>query len=215
MVSFNRPADRGYRPTLRPGQIRRTDGAILYLLPRTIRHMDVHGDVTFKLLCNAFEHIDLPAERSGVKATIDFGYIVGSTAKIATEAIKPHDTTIFAYRYGRRYPSRVVLGKPKPPTSLLTLVAKRNRAKGELAWELETAYLGSNAPLEPLSGTVVKGRPDIQAEVLNFWCRHALIYNSIEYATAPFQSSWASLCERRKELGPDGFPEAGPYWTGF
>jgi len=176
--------------------------------------MDAHADVTFNLLRAAFERIDLPSIRNGVKDTIDFGRIVGRTAKVSADAITPNDRTTFAYRHGRRYPSRTVQGIPKPPTSLLTLVAKRDRTKGDSAWDLETAYLGSNAPPEPLGSTVVKGRPDIQAEVLDFWCRHALVYDPAEFVTTPFLSSWASLCERRRDLGPHGFPELGPYWTG-
>src|SRR6185312_2747247 len=161
---------------LRPGKIYRADGAVLYLLHRTVRHMGAHADVTFSLLRAAFERIDLPTNRNGVKVTIDFGRTVGRTAKVFADSIMPHDSTTFAYRRGRRYPSRIVQGIPKPPTSLLTVVAKRDRTKGDSAWELETAYLGSNAPPEPLGSTVVKGPPDIQAEVLDFWCRHALIY---------------------------------------
>ena len=214
MVSSSQFPDLGRPPALRPRRISRSDGAVLHLPYRTIKHMGAHADVTFGLLSTAFERVELPAEQNRLNTEIDFGRIVGHTSKVSTDAITSYDIVDFAYRHGRRYPSRIILSIPKPPTSLLTLVAKRDHTRGESAWELETAYLGSNAPLEPLSGSVLRAGPEAQAEVLDFWCRHALIYDSAEFVTQPFRSSWASLCERRKLLGPDGFPESGPYWTG-
>jgi hypothetical protein len=199
---------------LREGKIVRPDGAVLYILRRTIEHMGAHIDVTFGLLRAAFERMDVSKEKSRLKEEIDFGRIVGRTSKVSTEAVSPLATSAFAYRRSRRYPSRIVLGIPKPHTSLLTLLVKRDRAKGEAAWELETAYLGSDAPLEPLGSSVLKGKPELQAKVMDFWCRHALVYEPGEYATRPFRSSWARLCQRRRDLGPDGFPEGGPYWMG-
>jgi hypothetical protein len=199
---------------LRPGKIFRADGAILHLLPRSIKHLAAHSDVTFNLLRIAFERIKLPEIKNNLKTEIDFGRIIGRTSKVKTKSVNPEDGALFAYRTGRRYPSRVVTNVLKPETSLLVIVAERDRARGENAWVLETAYLGSDAPLEPLSGRVLRDEPDAQTLVLKFWCCHALIYDPREYATDTFSSSWAALCHRRRELGPDGFPENGPYWLG-
>jgi hypothetical protein len=198
---------------LRPGKIIRRDGSVLHLLHRSIKHMAAHSDVTFNLLRAAFERIELPETKKRVKAEIDFGRVIGRTSKVTTDPIAPEDSSVFAYRHGRRYPSRVVIEVSKPATSLLVMVAERDRMKGDMAWVLETAYLGSDAPLEPLSGSVLRDEPESQAKVLQFWCRHALIYDPQEYITSPFRSSWATLCQRRRDLGPDGFPEGGPYWV--
>lgn len=202
------------RRSLRPGRISRADGAVLYLHPRTIRHMAAHPDVTFNLVRMAFERVQLPAERKRLKAEIDFGCIIGRTSKVQTQAVEPDDLVPFAYRHGRRYPPRVAIGVAKPTTSLLTLVAERDKATDEAVWILETAYLGSDAPLEPLSSGVLRSQPEVQAMVTQFWCRHALVYDPHEYVTPSFVSSWARLRARRIELGPEGFPEGGPYWTG-
>lgn len=200
--------------SLRPGKIYRQDGAVLYLLHRSIRHMDAHSDVTFNLLRAAFQQISLPDDSKRVKAEIDFHRVIGRTSKVMTDPVEPDESAVFAYRRGRRYPSRVVIGVPKPATSLLVMPAERDRLRGETAWVLETAYLGSDAPLEPLSSRVLREEPEAQAKVVQFWCRHALIYDPGEYVTPTFSSSWAILRQRRKEFGPDAFPEAGPYWVG-
>lgn len=199
---------------LRPGKISRRDGAVLYLPRRAVTHMAAHPDVTFHLLRAAFERANLPANKKRLKEEVDFGRSIGLTSKVPTAPVAPCDTVAFAYRLGRRYPSRVVLGVPKPVTSLLVLVAEREHDGGDNAWTLETAYLGSDAPLEPLSREVIKGQVDHQAAVLDFWCNHAFVYDRRECATSPFDSSWVELCDRRRSLGPDGFPEHGPYWTG-
>lgn len=202
------------RRTLRPGQISRADGAVLCLLPRTIRHMAAHRDVTFDLLRMAFERAQLPADSKLLKAEIDFGRIIGRTSKVQTQAVDSDDLVPFAYRHGRRYPSRVAIGLAKPTTSLFTLVAEHSRATEEAVWTLETAYLGSYAPLEPLGNRVLRSPPEFQAMVTQFWCRHALVYDPDEYVTTYFVSSWSRLRTRRIELGPEGFPEGGPYWMG-
>lgn len=199
---------------LRPGKIARADGACLFLLSRTVKHMAAHPDVTFNFIRAAFERTELPVSRKSLKSEVDFGRVIGRTSKVITDSIDPYDTATFAYRFGRRYPSRVVVGVPKPTTSILVLVAERDPARGEAAWVLETAYFGTNAPLEPLSGRVFRDNPETRASVLQFWCSHALIYDPGECVTQPFRSSWAALSARRTELGPEGFPEGGPYWTG-
>ena len=200
---------------LRPGKISRVDGSVLHLLHRTIRHMDAHSDVTFSLLREAFSRLDLPHDHRVLKTTIDFGRIIGRTAKVETDEIAPTDVVQFAYRHGRRYPSRVILDQAKSSTTEMTVVINRSPKFGPDQWELETAYLGSDAPLEPLGSRAIKANPDTKAQIVAFWCRHALIYSFEEYATEPFYSSWADLCDRREQLGPDnGFPEGGPYWLG-
>lgn len=185
----------------------------LLLTRDAIEHLETHPDVSFRLLCMAFERARVSQERRTIKQTIDFQYIIGQTSKVETNPISLRETTEFAYRRWRRYPSRVVVDVRKAPTSLLTLVANRDKTT-ERTWILETAYLGSEAPLEPLSSNSIGDCREGDTASLDFWCRHALMYDPTEYITKPFVPSWAQLIERRIGMGPDGFPKTGPFWTG-
>ena len=114
------------RPGLRPGKISRPDGMELIILPRSVIHMAAHADVTFSLLHEAFQKVDLSWTPTGLKQEIDLKRIIGHTAKLATAPIAPSADTTFAYRHGRRYPTRVVMPGLKLKTSLIVIVAKRD-----------------------------------------------------------------------------------------
>jgi hypothetical protein len=73
------------------------------------------------------------------------------------------------------------------------LIAER---KGHAFFVLRTAYIGELAPPEPFSFNTIlkmKLKPDA---VVDYWCKHALIYDPAECETEPYLSDWQEVLMR-------------------
>lgn len=134
-------------------------------LTRLSGHMRQHLDV-LPLLHEAVRRVDFSPHEDMVRAEVDFGRVIGASAKVATA---PGDDVYFARRVGRDTLTRFVRGREAEPTSVLSFIAsKRNRT-------LVTAYFGTLAPREP--DDVFESEAARQAAV-EFWARHALVHGS-------------------------------------
>lgn len=171
----------------------RQDGAALVVSSDADLHLAAHPEVTDELLLEAFEAFELSNYNSELRDDVDLGRQLGPTSKVATPPIRWDEKSLFAIRKNRNYPSRIVVGVEKPLSSVMTLIAER---KGGTFFVLRTAYVGELAPPEPFSFNTIlkmKLKPDA---VVDYWCRHALIYDPVECETEPFLSTWQEVLMR-------------------
>ncbi|KGM35304.1 hypothetical protein P409_05165 [Inquilinus limosus MP06] len=152
--------------------------------------MAAHPDLTDDLLTEAFGLVDAASAGWKIAATVDLGRIIGVTSKVQTEPVAADVPSLFGYRHGRKYPTRTVLGVEKPATSRVTIVAERVARD---CFVLRTAYLGGGAPPEPTSFRAIRRKRLAWSEVLAYWCRHALVYDPSEFASEPFETTWAGI----------------------
>ncbi|WP_225767917.1 hypothetical protein [Inquilinus sp. Marseille-Q2685] len=171
--------------------IRRSDGRWRLAVSTDFeQHRAAHPDVTDDLLAEAFERINVATAGREITEAVNLGRPLGVTSKVQTEPATPDASCLFAYRHGRRHPSRTIVGVEKPVTSRITIVAERGFGP---CFVLRTAYLGEYAPPEPTSYRAIRRRGMRRAEALAFWCRHALVYDPVEFASAPFEATWAGI----------------------
>lgn len=171
-------------------RIIRPDGYRLAIPSEFDKHIAAHPDITDALLAEAFGMVDATSAGWEISETVDLGRVIGVTSKVQTEPVAADAPCLFGYRHGRRHPSRTVLGVEKPATSRVTIAAERVARD---CFVLRTAYLGDHAPPEPTSFRAIKRKRLSRVEVLAFWCRHALIHDPLEFASEPFESTWASI----------------------
>lgn len=106
---------------------------------------------------------------------------------VATDPIGLDDPALFAFRHGMNAPIRVVQLANPPVTSdlYLSFIEKED---GE--WILSWANTGGRfTPGEPTDR-----RHEDNDEVLNFWLKHAHVYDA-KYMKPPFNSSWSEVLE--------------------
>ena len=174
-----------------------TSGNRVIIPYETEQHMLAHPDVNLELIREAFDLIDLDAAKKNLEVCRNLGRVIGVTGKIRTPVIAPADCALFAKRKARPYPSRVVVGMEKEPTSEICVVANRSN-RDTKTFILRTAWLGELAPPEPFSlGRF--GADAAKEEVsLAYWCSHALIYDDREFMDEPAESSWTIIVQQAR-----------------
>ena len=116
----------------------------------------------------ALEHID-PQGRAFFVETVDLGETIGESRCVETD---PNDQIVFAQRVGRFGLSRFVINKDAVLTSKLTVILR----KGDLGYEVVTAFIGPKAEREPWDKTA-------DSTSTEFWRTHALIWGGEETVT--------------------------------
>ncbi len=157
-------------------------GDIIAVPENTILHLQAHPEMEaddYALLREAAAKANLA--RGGrlsagniVTHAVEMGHPVGKTGRVDAPAIELDTVTTFAVRKGREKPSRVTEIDPanEPDCSSVVLWVLK-LADG--VWELETAYVGTDAPREPFD--LGSSYSDIEwLESIGFWSRNALVY---------------------------------------
>lgn len=163
-------------------------GATFQVTAKTIAHLQCHGDVIALLL----EAITSIATQGGskVEAEVDLGRPIGISSRLASPPILPTDRTLFAYRKGRDFPTRV--GEPGAegePTSFVTVVAI---PQSPGVYRVLTAWVGNKAKREPWDPTI-RSQEDFD-DCLRFWCANSLCFD--ETMGKPFESTWKEVIAR-------------------
>ena len=91
--------------------------------------------------------------------------------------------------------SRVVPDAGPVHTDLVSIVANPIEKK---SYELVTAWFGEFAPKE-LWDPNLTDDPSAYKASINFWCRHALVYDP-EVMDEPFESTWEDIVNGRRTI---------------
>ena len=73
----------------------------------------------------AISKVVLPADKSDLKLVVDLERVIGQSSIVETDTISPDEETLFAYRDGREYPSRVTVGCSGVEVTTVALIAKQ------------------------------------------------------------------------------------------
>jgi hypothetical protein len=104
------------------------------------------------------------AGRDFIIHQVDYARVIGRTTCVETGA---SDNVVFAWRHGKKGPSRFVIGRKPEPCRSLVVVLK----KAEDGYDLLSAFIGSKAEPEPWNRNA-------QGWALLFWASHALVWGS-------------------------------------
>jgi hypothetical protein len=160
-------------------------GGKIIVPPKTILHLRAHPEVE-RILNKVCERLVLPTDSSFLRCEVEMGHIVGLAGCVETPAIRVDEPATFAWRLERKGPSRVVVARGVE-TSMVSLLAFPNRDDVH-TYVLITAWVGSLAPKEPWDTNITTELE--QRDSLEFWCRHALVYDPSVMSSEPFTSSW-------------------------
>lgn len=156
----------------------------------TWEHIQAHAEV-FPLLPEAVEKAVIPREMGVHVIGVNMGREVGLSLCVQTTLIRLNDKAIFAYRNGRKKPSRVVMWGKGEESDTITLVVRNLSQLPEKPIEgdfnkslLITAYIGMPSAQEP--------HYNKEAENIYFWSSHALIYDRRTMGK-PFISTWGKI----------------------
>jgi len=167
-------------------------GKTIIISRDTKKHLLPHLDVV-EFLEQTIAKIVIPDSATYFEETINLGRIIGKSNLIKTKKISPSQLTPFAFRLGRKYPSRIVLNRKGIPCDIVTVEIKFNELKKE--FHLSTAYIGYPCPDEPF---YIKKRTGSDfRESLEFWCNHAFVYNP-KTMDSTSELSWEELLEKPK-----------------
>lgn len=128
-----------------------------------IAHSDVlqHLEKAFSLFC--------PTDENFQKVLVDLGDKVGFTTCVP---VSDSDVIVYKTRHGRKWPSKMVIGRFPIPCSTICLVIKRTQFSN--VFKLLTAYFGIKSAREEYDYNVTD--PDELLFVKEFWSNHALLY---------------------------------------
>ena len=169
-------------------------GGSIYLTEGVREHLKAHPGI-LALIPEIVSRVTLPTDGSRLASQTSLGRVVGQSSLIGTEKIGLSETAWFAIRKNRMKASRVVPDASPVDTDLVSIVANPVEKK---SYELVTAWYGEFAPKESWDPDLAD---DLRAyeESINFWCRHALVYDP-EVMDKPFESTWEDIVNDRKTI---------------
>jgi len=164
-------------------------GGNIIITVKVKSHLEVHPGI-HDLIPEIASRVTLPTDSSRLARQVSLGRVVGQSSLINTKKIGLSETAWFAVRKNRMKASRVVPDAGPADTDLVSIVANPVEKK---SYELVTAWFGAMAPKEPWDPDLADD-PSAYDESINFWCRHALVYDP-ELMRKPFRSSWNNILE--------------------
>ena len=162
-------------------------GGSIYLTEGVREHLEAHPGI-LDLIPEIASRVTLPTDGSKLARQVSFGRVVGQSSLINTKKIGLSETAWFAVRKNRMKASRVVPDAGPADTDLVSIVA--NPIENN-SYELVTAWFGAMAPKEPWDPDLADD-PAAYEESINFWCRHALVYD-LAVMDEPFRSTWKKV----------------------
>jgi len=136
-------------------------------------HLQAHPGV-WSVLGEAVTRLTLPEVDRLSAFEVDLQRPLQLNTLLPAPTIDLDTSAMFAVRVNRAHPSRVTDETPTLWDSTIVLWVKPRDQSS--AVELATAFIGKLAPLEPWAPQLA-AQPDFQI-ALDFWCRHALVYDS-------------------------------------
>ncbi len=169
-------------------------GGSIYLTEGVREHLKAHPGI-LALIPEIVSRVTLPTDGSRLASQTSLGRVVGQSSLIGTEKIGLSETAWFAIRKNRMKASRVVPDASPVDTDMVSIVANPVEKN---SYELVTAWYGEFAPKESWDPDLAD---DLRAyeESINFWCRHALVYDP-EVMDKPFESTWEDIVNDRKTI---------------
>jgi len=164
-------------------------GGSIYLTEGVREHLKAHPGI-IDLIPEIASRVTLPTDSSRLARQVSLGRVVGQSSLLNTKKIGLSETAWFAVRKNRMKASRVGPDAGPADTDLVSIVANPVEKK---SYELVTAWFGAMAPKEPWDPDLADD-PSAYDESINFWCRHALVYDP-ELMRKPFRSSWNNILE--------------------
>jgi len=166
----------------------------IFVNDETWKHLEAHPGI-LDLIPEIASKVSLPTDGSRLAFQTSLGRAVGQSSLIKTQKIGLSETAWFAVRKNRMKASRVVLDASPVDTDLVSIVA--NPVEKD-SYELVTAWFGEFAPKE-LWDPNLTDDPSAYKASINFWCRHALVYDP-EVMDEPFESTWEDIVNGRKTI---------------
>ena len=169
-------------------------GGRIVVIDEIWKHLEAHPGI-LDLIPEIASSITLPTDGSRLSCQTSLGRVVGQSNLIGAEKIGLSETAWFAIRKNRMKASRVVPDANPVDTDLVSIVA--NPVEKD-SYELVTAWFGTMAPKEPWDPDLTDD-PSAYKASINFWCRHALVYDP-EVMDEPFESTWEDIVNDRKTI---------------
>ena len=164
-------------------------GGFINLTDSLREHLEAHPEI-LDLIPEIVSKVNIPTDGCRLASQTSLGRVVGQSSLIKTQKIGLSETAWFAIRKNRMKASRVVPDAGPADTDLVSIVANPVEKK---SYELVTAWFGAMAPKEPWDPDLADD-PSAYDESINFWCRHALVYDP-ELMRKPFRSNWNKILE--------------------
>lgn len=174
-----------------PNNLITADGETVYLSRETKNHLLAHPDV-LEFLKEAAGKIRMSEQGGIFEISVNLGRVIGISSLIGTAPISSGQKTFFAERFGRKYPSRVILNGKGEPCDYITFQIKFNERENK--YFLMTAYVGHPCPDEPFY--LSDKASSAFKEALVFWSRHALVYNANTMGQY-FESTWEEVLKNK------------------
>jgi hypothetical protein len=164
-------------------------GKKIFIRNETKEHLLAHPDVV-NFLDEAISKIYINRNVKHFEKAVDFERVLGASSLVRTKKIAPEDEADFAFRIKRRWPTRVALDSKDQTCNSATLVINLDEKIHE--YYLVTAYIGLPCPDEPC---YITNRSSSEfREAIDFWCKHALIYNPKAMGKS-FKSNWMKILQ--------------------
>ena len=167
-------------------------GGTIGLNVRSRKHLRAHPEV-MPLLPEAISQLVLPRGGVRLEAEVNFKRPIGAATLIEVPYSSPSQWVTFAQRSHRVGPSRITA--TDSPTTIQTLVVVADASATQANhYRLVTAYIGILTPPEPWD---IRLNDAARTDALEFWCRHAIVYNPAPGVMAEmFVDTWASVLAR-------------------
>jgi hypothetical protein len=149
------------------------------------RHLEAHPGI-MRILPEVCRRIWLPINESELRTEVEFPYPVGVTGRVPTRLITIDTRSMFAWRIGRKHPSRVVIADPPTVNTVVVIAVPTRHA---YIYRLMTAYFGTLAPFEPFDKKLSDDERDAS---MRFWCSNALVHDKAVMGK-PFYSTWRNI----------------------
>jgi len=144
----------------------------------------------------AIADVVLPEDGSDLGVEVDMGEPIAKNRLIRVGSVGYDETCDFAFRAGRRKPSRVTIAQPTEDASTVVIWASRNTKGDPKSYVLRTAYIGTLSPREPWA---CRDEGELCEKSFPFWSEHALAYDSATMSRI-FRASWREVIESRAEV---------------
>lgn len=161
--------------------------------PRALRALETNR-VPLALLKRALHQVELP-KKGVLRKTISFEENIGENRLVEVSHMTTETEGWFASFHGQGLPAHVAL---VPSSGVqdhrLTVLARPFSANnGRKNFDLISAWVGPLAPSQPWDPTITKYSDALES--LDFWTKHALIWNSRQMQ-APFRSTWKEVLSK-------------------
>lgn len=137
---------------------------------RADSHVHTEYEGIWKLITELLPTIISPQDVDHFHYSHDFGYVIGESICVHTD---DNDEIVYAQRPHRDGKTCFIKNRPLRPTSVLTIVFKRDIYSPVEQYILITAYMGEKAPPEPWDALAT-------IDSIPFWNTHALVWGSVQ-----------------------------------